>query len=112
MSGPPRPGAPGPGARDPGVQPERTRLAWRRTTLACAVACALLVRQAVREGSGADGYGAVAVVLATGLLLAGLAHRRSGGLSGARPAPLGPLAASAVAGCTVVLATVGVVMLR
>ncbi|MBW1602204.1 DUF202 domain-containing protein [Streptomyces sp. JJ66] len=102
------PGAP----RDPGVQPERTRLAWRRTTLAYTVAGALLLRQALASGPSAAGYGAVAAVLVTGLLLAALAHRRGRALGPAPPAPLRPRAAWAVAGCPVLLAMVGMVMLR
>ncbi|MCZ7413462.1 DUF202 domain-containing protein [Streptomyces sp. WMMC897] len=99
------------GARDPGVQPERTRLAWRRTTLAAGVVGLLLVRQALIRDAGIAGYGGLAVALLTVLLLAGLAHRRLNGLGAARPAPLGPPAAGAVAACTLVLAAVGVVML-
>ncbi|MCX2970390.1 MULTISPECIES: DUF202 domain-containing protein [Streptomyces] len=98
--------------RDAGVQPERTRLAWRRTTLAYTVAGALLMRQVLAHHPGPAGYGAVAAVLVTGLLLAGLAHRRTGGLGAAPPAPLRPRAAGAVALCTVVLAMVGMVVLR
>ncbi|WP_309246927.1 DUF202 domain-containing protein, partial [Streptomyces somaliensis] len=38
------------GPRDPGLQPERTRLAWRRTTLSCTVAAVLAARQTVHGG--------------------------------------------------------------
>ncbi|MEE1929224.1 DUF202 domain-containing protein [Streptomyces sp. TRM 70351] len=104
--------APG-AARDAGAQPERTRLAWRRTTLAYAVACALFARQVLaREDAGPAVSAAVlAAGLGAGLVLAWLARRRGHGLTAPRPAPLALPGAALAAGCTVTLAMVGMVML-
>ncbi|WP_298990744.1 DUF202 domain-containing protein [uncultured Pseudokineococcus sp.] len=94
---------------DPGLQPERTLLAWRRTTLALAVGCAAVVRF-VAPVLGP----VVAVVGLLGLVLCGAAylgaagqyHRVSRELvsdsGGALPSP-GP----AVAALTAALLLVG-----
>ncbi|MFE4859602.1 DUF202 domain-containing protein [Streptomyces sp. NPDC056670] len=99
-------------ARDPGLQPERTRLAWRRTTLSCTVAAVLAAKQALHQGSSP--LALVAVTL-SGLVWLGflaVAHRRIQTLSGdGRPRVLGVRAALAAAACTVTLACFAVAML-
>ncbi|MFD9410645.1 DUF202 domain-containing protein [Streptomyces sp. NPDC059989] len=90
--------------RDAGLQPERTRLAWRRTTLACSVVAVLGIRQAL-HGSGTPVAAAgTAVIALLWLAFLGVAHRRIRALSAARPRALAPRAALAAVACTVGLA--------
>ncbi|MGW7366598.1 DUF202 domain-containing protein [Streptomyces sp. NPDC054841] len=98
------------GARDPGLQPERTRLAWRRTTLSFTVVAVLAARQVVRhdEISGGD---VVAFALSALVWLAFLsvAHRRIGVMAAGRPPgamPLGQALAATL--CTLALAAFAV----
>ncbi|MFC8018074.1 DUF202 domain-containing protein [[Kitasatospora] papulosa] len=90
--------------RDPGLQPERTRLAWRRTTLACTVVAVLGVRQALVGGATGAGALAVAASLLAWLGFLAVVHRRVTGMGTARPAPLPPRLALAAVACTVALA--------
>lgn len=111
MSG--APPAPRRQGRDPAAQPERTRFAWRRTTLTFAVAVALAVREAV-YGSG--GPSAVEAAAAAGGVLAWLAflvlaHRRISAMAAQRPAAVGPAVVPAALVCTLAMALVGVVLL-
>ncbi|MGW4231479.1 DUF202 domain-containing protein [Streptomyces sp. NPDC004980] len=99
------------GARDPGLQPERTRLAWRRTTLSCTVVALLAVRQALHGGASAAGVIAVALSLLAWLGLLGVAHRRMTGISTPEPAPLSPRHALTATACTVALAVFAAAML-
>ncbi|MEU1182073.1 DUF202 domain-containing protein [Streptomyces sp. NPDC005820] len=91
--------------RDPGLQPERTRLAWRRTTLSSTVATVLAVKTALHGGASAAGI--VACALCCGLWLAFLllAHRRIRTLTtAAAPNALPPRQAALAVLCAVATA--------
>ncbi|MFF1958853.1 DUF202 domain-containing protein [Streptomyces sp. NPDC058220] len=105
---------PGPEAglqRDPGLQPERTRLAWRRTTLACTIVAVLAVRQAIHDGAAAAGLVAAALSALVWLGFLGVAHRRVLALGAVRPPPLPAHGALAAAACTVLLALFAVTVM-
>ncbi|MGN9765884.1 DUF202 domain-containing protein [Micromonospora sp. SD12] len=73
-------------ARDPGLQPERTRLAWRRTALALTVIMVLTVRLALTGPPAGGAFGALvagAAVLGWGAALT-VCWRRA---TGTGPAP-------------------------
>ncbi|MFI0713813.1 DUF202 domain-containing protein [Streptomyces inhibens] len=115
MAGGARPDGPGPRPaldRDPGLQPERTRLAWRRTTLSATAMAALACRQLLES----DAPGAVEAVLAVlmGLLwlaFVTLAHRRMRAMTAGRPPGLPPRTALLLVACTLALALCGAVVL-
>jgi hypothetical protein len=71
--------------RDPGLQPERTRLAWRRTALGATGISLLAARLALVEGAPLGLLAAVALWLA--VLVVG--QRRVTALAPARPAAAG-----------------------
>ncbi|PKW06793.1 protein of unknown function [Streptomyces sp. 1222.5] len=96
--------------RDPGLQPERTRLAWRRTTLSAAVAAVLAVRTALRDGS-ATGVVMGAVCCALWLGFLGVAHHRIRTLSAGTPPPaFTPRHAAAAVLCAVATAVCAAVL--
>jgi uncharacterized membrane protein YidH (DUF202 family) len=97
--------------RDPGLQPERTRLAWRRTTLSCTVVAVLAVRQAIHHGGTSAGVVAAALTALVWLAFLGVAHRRTVALDTARPEPLPLRGALTTAVCTVCLAAFAVTVL-
>ncbi|MCB5169724.1 DUF202 domain-containing protein [Streptomyces bambusae] len=98
-------------ARDPGLQPERTRLAWRRTTLACTVVAALAVRQAVRGPATPLHLSAVALTALLWLAFLRTAHHRIADLAAPRPPGLAPRSALGAALFTVALAGMAVALL-
>ncbi|WP_345008282.1 DUF202 domain-containing protein [Streptomyces shaanxiensis] len=98
-------------ARDPGLQPERTRLAWRRTTLSGTVAAVLAMRTALHGGVSVAG--GVVCALCCGLWLGflALAHRRITVLAASgEPAAFAPRQATATVLVTVALAVCGVAL--
>ncbi|MBT2480349.1 DUF202 domain-containing protein [Streptomyces sp. ISL-94] len=90
--------------RDAGLQPERTRLAWRRTTLASSVVAVLALRQALRGSGGPVEVVGAAIIALVWLAFLGVAHRRIRELAAGRPPGLAPRAAVAAVACTVALA--------
>ncbi|PCG84810.1 hypothetical protein CIB93_17565 [Streptomyces sp. WZ.A104] len=99
------------GDRDPGLQPERTRLAWRRTTLSATVVALLAVRQASHSGATPAALVAVALSALAWLGLLVVAHRRVVHMGVARPEPLASSGALLTALCTVALAGFAAAML-
>jgi uncharacterized membrane protein YidH (DUF202 family) len=93
--------------RDPGLQPERTRLAWRRTALAAAVVAVLLLRMAFRLGPA--GAIPTAAALAGWVACGLIAYRRGGRMSGHQPAASGR-AMAVLAMITAGYALLGVVL--
>ncbi|WP_208036531.1 DUF202 domain-containing protein [Streptomyces cyanogenus] len=87
------------------MQPERTRLAWRRTTLSGAVVAVLGVKTALHGGASATGIllGALCCGLWLGFLA--VAHHRIRALSAGTPPPaLTPRHATAAVLCAVAMA--------
>ncbi|MFJ6515300.1 DUF202 domain-containing protein [Streptomyces sp. NPDC091406] len=97
--------------RDPGLQPERTRLAWRRTTLSATVVALLAVRQALHGGVTPAALVAVALSALAWLGFLLVAHRRMLRMESARPESLAPRGALTAALCTVALAVFAAAML-
>ncbi|WP_206308790.1 DUF202 domain-containing protein [Streptomyces sp. A1136] len=103
---------PGPDERrDAGLQPERTRLAWRRTTLACAVTAVLAGRQALRGSGSLPEVGGAAMIVLLWLVFLGVAHRRIRELEAYRPPVLAPRVALGAALCTAALAAFAVALI-
>ncbi|MFI1865012.1 MULTISPECIES: DUF202 domain-containing protein [Streptomyces] len=97
--------------RDPGLQPERTRLAWRRTTLAFTVAAVLAGRQTMGDDTGAAGVVAAALTALVWLGFLLVAHHRIRALgAGPRPGVLSERGALAAVVCTAALAAFAVAM--
>ncbi|WP_433396238.1 DUF202 domain-containing protein [Streptomyces sp. CA-146814] len=97
--------------RDPGLQPERTRLAWRRTTLSATVVALLAGRQALHSGASPAALVAVALTAVGWLGLLAVAHLRVRRLDVPQPDPLAPRGALTAALCTVAFAVFAVAML-
>ncbi|MFI5571473.1 DUF202 domain-containing protein [Streptomyces sp. NPDC051740] len=99
------------GERDPGLQPERTRLAWRRTTLSATVAAVLAVKTALAGGVSVVGVVACALCCACWFGFLWIAHRRIRGLAAvSAPGALVPPYAAAAVICAVAMAGCGAVL--
>ncbi|MFF3948773.1 DUF202 domain-containing protein [Streptomyces sp. NPDC001902] len=96
--------------RDPGLQPERTRLAWRRTTLAFAVAALLAGREAVLHGAPPAGLLGLSLCTLVWLAFTVTAQRRIAALGSARPAAMTPGTAARAVLSVLVLAVAGALL--
>ncbi|CAL9405044.1 DUF202 domain-containing protein [Streptomyces sp. NPDC091046] len=102
-----------PADRDPGLQPERTRLAWRRTTLSGTVVAVLAGKTALHDGATTASVLAAALCCALWLAFLRIAHGRITTLAAAhRPRALTPRHAAAAALCTLALAVCGAFLVR
>ncbi|WP_369034741.1 MULTISPECIES: DUF202 domain-containing protein [Streptomyces] len=100
--------------RDPGLQPERTRLAWRRTTLSSTVAAVLAGKTALHGGPSAAGIAVCTVCGALWLAFLAIAHRRIQSLSTTDedgPQALSARHATAATLCAIALAVCGAALL-
>ncbi|MGW0815237.1 DUF202 domain-containing protein [Streptomyces viridiviolaceus] len=97
--------------RDPGLQPERTRLAWRRTTLSGTVVAVLAAKTALHGGASPAAVTAGALCCVLWLCFLRIAHGRIRHLASTnRPSALLPPYATAAALCTVAMAVCGAVL--
>ncbi|MEU8622404.1 DUF202 domain-containing protein [Streptomyces sp. NPDC048623] len=96
--------------RDPGLQPERTRLAWRRTTLSATVVAILAGKQAIRDEVTATGVVAAGLSALVWVGFLAVAHRRIQSLGAARPRVLSHRGALLAVVCTVAFAGFAVAM--
>lgn len=110
--GPPSASAPPSARRDPGLQPERTSLAWRRTTLSYTVAAVLAGKQALHHGATPLGLFTAALSLILWLAFVVVAHRRLRVLVTPRPTTMRRATALGATACTVGLAVFAVAVLR
>lgn len=96
---------------DPGLQPERTRLSWRRTTLSAVVVVVLAARETARRGASPTAVLGMGVSVLLLLVFLVTAQRRMRQLGSARPPGLLPAGALLVSGCTIALAALGTAVL-
>ncbi|MDI6517875.1 DUF202 domain-containing protein [Streptomyces coelicoflavus] len=100
-----------PADRDPGLQPERTRLAWRRTTLSGTVVAVLAVKAALHGGATTVPVLAAALCCALWLAFVRIAHGRIRALAAAsRPPAITPPRATAATLCILALAVCGALL--